>query len=279
MATATTAPATSPPHPRGTQCSTPPVSRPAPTVTGVTSTYTYAGTNQNEVLSEAIPNDHTYHLTYGRPDKNGLPEVDSVNVAGLGVGYVLSDPSGQPVMLSTSTGNTLLYLYDGIHNPVGLSTSSETTATTFQYDPYGGVTTTRSFSTSYENPYTFGEGLLDRATHEVKFGQRFYNPTTGNWTQQDALNAPLDPANANRYTYAASNPINNNDPTGRGSLCEFGIATIGVIISAVGTFIPIPGLDVAAFGLGLTVTASDVSGGCDLPPNNDYGVSEYGYGY
>lgn len=194
------------------------------TVAGTTSSYTYAGTNENEVLSEAIPNDHTYNLSYGRPDKNGLPEVDTVSVAGVGTGYVLSDPSGQPIMLSTSSGNTLLYLYDGIHNPIGLSTSFSTTAQAFRYDPYGGVTTTNNsgYASSYENPYTFGEGLLDRATHEVKFGRRFYNPTTGNWTQQDTLNAPLDPSNGNRYEYAADNPINVMDAMGRFSLSVSG---------------------------------------------------------
>lgn len=186
------------------------------TVAGVTSTYTYAGTNENEVLSESIPSDHTYSYTYGRPDSNGLPEIDTVSVPGVGTGYVISDPSGQPIMLSTSSGNKELYVYDGIHNPIGLSTSFQTTAQAFSYDPYGHATNTNStsFSTAYQNPYLFGGGFRDRATGEIKFGQRFYSPTTGGWTQQDALNAPLDPANANRYAYAGANPINRTDPAG-----------------------------------------------------------------
>ena len=45
-------------------------------------------------------------------------------------------------------------------------------------------------------------------------GQRWYNPITGTWTQQDTLDHPLDPANANRYAYAGDDPINGSDPSG-----------------------------------------------------------------
>ena len=240
------------------------------TVNGATTSYTYAGSNENELLSETIPNDHTYTLTYGRPDANGVPTVDTVQVSGVGTGYVLSDPTGQPVMLQTKNDTTCLYLYDGIHNPIGLSTSHQVTAQAFRYDPYGGVTNTtnQGNTSSYENPYTFGEGLLDRATSEVKFGQRFYNPTTGAWTQQDTLNAPLDPANANRYEYAADNPINGVDPTGRCNAGQIGAGVITIVgADAIGTAVTVATggvaggllggvLDAAnAFGIGLIASA------------------------
>jgi len=68
-----------------------------------------------------------------------------------------------------------------------------------------------------QNPYTFKQGLQDRSTGWVKYGARWYDPTTGRWTQQDTLDAPLDPRNANRYAFAANDPINNSDPLGLAS--------------------------------------------------------------
>lgn len=73
-------------------------------------------------------------------------------------------------------------------------------------------------SWTLQNPYTFKAGLQDRATCWVKYGQRWYNAGTGRWTQMETLDAPLDPANANRYAYAANDSTNNSDPTGMASI-------------------------------------------------------------
>ena len=190
-------------------------------------TYTWAGTNENELVKQVNPRSNTYTYSYGRPDKNGLPTIDSVKIDN-GTGYVLSDPSGQPVMLTTTTGKNCLYLYDGTGNPVGLSTSLSVTALALQYDPYGASTRTDNagLNGAYTtNPYGFGTGVVNPDTGEIRFGQRYYDPTTGTWTQQDTLNAPLDPANANRYTYAGDDPVNLVDPRGTcgfDSLSDFG---------------------------------------------------------
>lgn len=47
------------------------------------------------------------------------------------------------------------------------------------------------------------------------YGQRWYNPATGRFTQQDSIERYADPKQGNRYAYAADNPINYVDPTGK----------------------------------------------------------------
>jgi RHS repeat-associated protein len=64
------------------------------------------------------------------------------------------------------------------------------------------------------DPYRYAGGYFDTTTGLYHFGQRYYNPTTGRWTQQDSLNTPLNPTNGNRYAYTGDNPTNSIDPTG-----------------------------------------------------------------
>jgi RHS repeat-associated protein len=108
------------------------------------------------------------------------------------------------------------YDYDGTGNPTALLTSGAYTAFAYDYDPYGvrTITTDSGGNGTTQNPYTFKAGIQDRVTGWVKFGARWYDPTLGRWTQHDTLDAPLDPKNANRYAFAANDPINNSDPTG-----------------------------------------------------------------
>ncbi|ERK67240.1 RHS repeat-associated core domain protein [Leifsonia aquatica ATCC 14665] len=182
---------------------------------GVTSTYTYAGAGQNQVPSESYSG-RTYKITYGRTDSNGLPVIEGYNVNG-NQAYLLSDPkTGQPIMLSTSADQDCLYVMDGIGNPVGLITDFALSSYTYTFDPYGAANLTAggTGNGAAQNPYLFKSGIQDRATGLVKFGLRWYNPVTGTWTQQDTLDTPLDPANANRYAYAGGDPINGNDPGG-----------------------------------------------------------------
>ena len=113
-----------------------------------------------------------------------------------------------------------MLVFDGTDNPVGLLTNSATVSFAYKYDPWGVQTLTAggTGSGAGQNPYAFHAGIKDPGSGLVKFGQRWYNPTTGTWTQQDTLDSPLDPANANRYAYAGDDPVNNLDPLGRSCL-------------------------------------------------------------
>ncbi|AMM22821.1 hypothetical protein AX769_22070 (plasmid) [Frondihabitans sp. PAMC 28766] len=203
------------------------------TATGVVTSYTYAGAAQNEVLSETTPNQHTFNISYGQNDAQGQPEIVGYQVVTTQTasGYVYSDPiTGQPLMLTTSSDIACLYVDDGLENPVGLLTDFSTNAFSFSYDPYGTqvLTAGGTGNGAGQNPYAFHGGIQDRASGLVKFGLRWYNPVTGTWTQQDTLDAPLNPANANRYSYAGDDPINSTDPDG-----SIAVALIKRIISAV----------------------------------------------
>ena len=128
---------------------------------------------------------------------------------GTDTSYVENDlVTGQPLMLRTSSGIQALYVYAGTGSPVALLTDFASQAYAYSYDPYGVAVLTQSSGGNGEvqNPFLFQGGIKDRATGWVHFGARWYNPSTGRWTQQDTLDAPLDPTNANRYAFAGNDP-------------------------------------------------------------------------
>ena len=85
-----------------------------------------------------------------------------------------------------------------------------------------------------QNPYAFHAGIKDPGSRLIKFGQRWNNPNTGTWTQQDTLDHPLDPANTNRYGYGGDDPINGMDPSGQFRQTEeCYVAAAGAIFSTV----------------------------------------------
>jgi len=93
-----------------------------------------------------------------------------------------------------------------------------TNGASIDYVAYGVITSVGGPNShlANTNPYRYASGYLDTATGLYQYGQRYYQPTLGRWTQQDTLNMIGDPANGNRYTYTGDDPINNIDPSGQG---------------------------------------------------------------
>jgi RHS repeat-associated protein len=131
------------------------------------------------------------------------------------------------------------YLFDELSSVVGLTDSNGTLVSTYQYDPYGNLT---SSTGSVANPWRFAGGYLDSSTGLYKFGTRYYNPGFGRWSQQDPVRGQLnDPTSLNRYLYADDDPANVTDPSGRQGrflacmnqcLGEYGVAWATLVILA-----------------------------------------------
>lgn len=260
------------------------------TVNGKQTTYTYAGSGNTELLSQSTAGGDTYHYAYGRTDQNGLPVIEELSLTTGGStynAYIAHDPTGLPVAIQVSTGTIALYVYDGHNNPISLTTDFNSTAYMYQFDPYGTATVTQNSGGTglAQNPYTFSGGLQDRATGQIKFGARWYTPTTGTWTQQDPLNAPLDPSVADRYAYASGDPINVFDPTGGFSLngsvtgCYWICVSVGLAQDSSGNTALTGGLGVGSPGVSASVGAGtgNAGSGWGTSANCSYGPFSVSY--
>jgi len=152
---------------------------------------------------------------------------------------VFDDPTtGQPLGIVTSADQACMLVFDGTDNPVGLLTNSATVSFAYKYDPWGVQTLTAGGggNGAGQNPYAFHAGIKDPGSGLIKFGQRWYNPTTGTSTQQDTPDNPLDPANANRYVLSGGDPINGQDPTGQDCRAARQVADAAIVLGGIATF-------------------------------------------
>jgi RHS repeat-associated protein len=136
------------------------------------------------------------------------------NVLGLGwrsagtvTQYFTRDEDGTPLsQRGTAAG---YYLRDALGSITGLTDAAGTLTHKHKYDPYGNVTA----STGNELHLRFAGGYQGTAGL-IHFGERFYNPDIGRWTQPDPLDQTGDLREGNRYVYAGADPVNMTDRHG-----------------------------------------------------------------
>ena len=226
---------------------------------GTTYTYKHAGADNNELLQQTTPDGHI-QLRLRPPVADEGPhhrDRQPSRLTGDGTANVITDPAtGQALMLRTSTGcsrctsTTAPPAAPSPSSPPAPTRPSPTT-----YDPYGLPTLTdrlRRLRQSSQNPYTFAGGIQDRTTGWVHYGNRYYDPTTGTWTQtRHPRQHPSAPGNANRYAYAGGDPINNTDPTGKeATACIGSVLLLAAAIIAVATTPVDPAGPAIGYGLG-----------------------------
>ena len=208
-------------------------------------TFSYAGSGQNQPLSDGSASG----ITYGMDDQYGQPRVDSYT-AGGGVSYVIRDQQGDPLGIIRG-GTSYIYLADNTNGSVtSIDGACGCTDASYTYTPYGTIASKSAGSGGSlvtQNLLTYTGALTDTftagSTGYVHDGARWYNPQTGAWAGQDTNSYLNNPANGNRYAYAADNPVSNTDPTGNGILGDIisvGLAVVGVGTAAVGVFSAAP---------------------------------------
>jgi len=164
----------------------------------------YSGLNQANRVTNGTINQINDQL--GLNEDSGSPNT-----------FYTRDPGG--AMLGERRSGSYYFLHDGLGSIAAVTDSTGTVVTSYHYDPYGNtICTPGSSSCNFYEPIRYAGGYWDQNTqsHEAlyKFGQRYYDPTLGRWTQPDPLNNPLDLHGWNGYTYASDDPINAIDPAG-----------------------------------------------------------------
>ncbi|MFJ5294587.1 RHS repeat domain-containing protein [Streptomyces sp. NPDC088348] len=240
-----------------------------------TGSYTYAGTDSTELTHQTTDKGETVDYVYGAPDHYGMPVIEQVGLK-EGTAFIDHDPTtGQPLSLRTTNGYEAYYIVDGIGNPVQFINQSTVQSAVFDYDPYGAVQIDKPTGTAaVQNPYRFVGGTYDRTTGYVKYGQRWYDPTTGRFTTQDQYSFLTNPGRGNRYAYAGDNPINNIDPTGTktwelsAEICLGGCIEAGWAKNEDGSTKGSIGLGVGSPGMGVSV--GQASGSADSGLTGEY---------
>jgi RHS repeat-associated protein len=112
-----------------------------------------------------------------------------------------------------STWTPSFYGYDGHMNVRSLSNIPGALTDTYQYDAFGSKIASTGTTT---NNYLFNAELFDQNLSLYHLRARYYNPLTGRFMSRDSNDGNTwDPKTLHKYLYAAADPVNRKDPTGR----------------------------------------------------------------
>lgn len=128
-----------------------------------------------------------------------------------GTTYVTRDNDGRVISERSGAGARRYYVFDGLGSTVSLTDANGIETSSYSFDPFGnrvgGAGGTEAMF-EFAGGYRMANGLYH-------FGQRYYDPVTGRFTQQDPLDQIGDLRQGNRYLYAGCDPVNLTDLTGR----------------------------------------------------------------
>jgi RHS repeat-associated protein len=177
------------------------------TFSGSTATFSYADADQTERVTRGNVTEATSPL--------GLSEENT----SFGTFYIVRDNQGNPI--GEYHGGTNYFTTDGLGSITNvIDGATGNTDKTYQYDPFGNVT---ELGSGTPTDLRYADGVWDKASSNpgagplYHIGTRYYDATTGRWTQQDPVGGSIsDPATGDPFVYAGDDPIDNVDPSGEG---------------------------------------------------------------
>jgi RHS repeat-associated protein len=181
---------------------------------GVAGALSYLGTSSDELVSDA-----------GASLQNNALGV-AARIAGATTTLYTRDTSGGLVAERVGTA-TRYPLRDALGSTLALTNSAgaKISGSDVDYDPFGVLLNAPTVTTQVG----FAGGYIPAAAGAMRlhhFGQRYMDPATGRWTQQDSLDNPSDLRQSNRYLYVGDDPVNLVDPTGELSCSTLGIGHV-----------------------------------------------------
>jgi len=120
------------------------------------------------------------------------------------------------------TGNIYYYLYNGHGDVVQIVDTSGNIVNEYDYDVWGNFLKKEE---TIENPFTYFGQTYDETTGLYYLRARYYDPTTGRFTQQDPAEDGY-----NWYVYGNQNPVMYVDYSGESILA---VIIIGAVVGAV----------------------------------------------
>jgi RHS repeat-associated protein len=136
--------------------------------------------------------------------------------AAAGLPLVLQDgttryvtgPGGLPIEQVAADGTVLYDVQDQLGSTRGLLNGAGQTVATYTYDPYGRQT---AHTGTASTPFGYVGQYTDTETGLQYLRARYYDPATAQFLTRD----PLQDVSRQSYGYAADDPLNHVDPSGK----------------------------------------------------------------
>ena len=160
--------------------------------------------------------------------------------------WLTPDLWGHGVSTKPAAVPSYYYLTDRLSSVIGVINDSGKWVNDYWYTPFGDYAGGDSANASAGVPWVpwrftgewFDGVSVDRGYYKI--GLRYYDHAMNRWTQTDPVERvvnPMQPAEAQPYTYAGTNPTNQTDPTGAYSWEEFGGDVLAALAGASGAAI------------------------------------------